>query len=319
MAAEGVREDVAVGLLQREDVEEAEQIFRVAFGTFLGIPDPQDFHTGVSFVRTRYEKDPKAAYSAKIGTQLLGTNFATNWGSVGFFGPLTIYPEYWDRGVGKRLIEPIMQLFEEWDTRHAGLFTFAQSPKHLGLYQHFGFLPRYLTALMGRIVNGGSLHRYQLFSKLTSQQQTECMQACFELTNELYDGLDVSRDIEAVQEQNLGDTVLLWDDSKLGAFAVCHCGEETEAGPDTCYVKFAAVRSDGSASDEFVQLVSACDAFASDRGLKVLLAGVNTARTEAYQEMSRIGFRTQSQGVAMHKAEDEGYSRTGVFVLDDWR
>jgi len=319
VAAESVAEDISVGMLQNEDVEEAERIFRIAFGTFLGVPNPEDFRTGVSFVRTRWKKDPTAAYAAKLGKRLLGTNFATNWGSVGFFGPLTIYPEYWDRGVGKRLMEPIMQLFEEWNTRHAGLFTFAQSPKHVGLYQRYGFLPRYLTALMARIVSGGSQQSYQLFSQLTPQQKEECLQTCSHLTNEIYDGLNVSRDIDAVDRQSLGDTLLLWEDSKLAAFAVCHCGEETEAGPDTCYIKFAAVQSTMFQSDDFARLLSACDTFASQRELKIVFAGVNTGRIEAYQEMLRSGFRTQSQGVAMHKSNDVGYSRAGVFVLDDWR
>jgi hypothetical protein len=41
-----------------------------------------------------------------------------------------------------------MELFEQWGTRHAGLFTFAASARHVGLYQKFGFWPRYLTAIM---------------------------------------------------------------------------------------------------------------------------------------------------------------------------
>ncbi len=35
-------------------------------------------------------------------------------------------------------------------TQHAGLFTFAHSQKHVGLYQRFGFWPRFLTALMSK-------------------------------------------------------------------------------------------------------------------------------------------------------------------------
>ena len=79
---------------------------------------------------------------------MVGTNFATRWGSVGFFGPLTIRPDLWDRGIAQQLLRPTMDLFEKWGVRHAGLFTFASSPKHVNLYQKFGFWPRYLTALM---------------------------------------------------------------------------------------------------------------------------------------------------------------------------
>ena len=107
-------------------------------------------------VRTRWRADPGAALAAELGGRLAGSNFAANWGSVGFFGPLTVAPEYWDRGVAQRLLDATMDLFEAWGTRHAGLFTFAQSAKHVGLYQKYGFWPRFLTAVMSSPVRPDS-------------------------------------------------------------------------------------------------------------------------------------------------------------------
>ena len=57
----------------------------------------------------------------------------------------------------------------------------------------------------------------------------------------VYEGLDASREIQAVADQKLGDTVLLWSESKLSGFAVCHSGAGTEAGSGVCYVKFGVV------------------------------------------------------------------------------
>jgi hypothetical protein len=31
------------------------------------------------------------------------------------------------------------------------------------------------------------------------------------------------------------------------------------------------------------------------------------------------GFRTEIQGVTMHRPSNWGYSRPGLYVLDDWR
>ena len=45
-------------------------------------------------------------------------------------------PEHWDRAIAQRLLDATMDLFAAWQTRHAGLFTFAQSAKHVGLYQN---------------------------------------------------------------------------------------------------------------------------------------------------------------------------------------
>ena len=51
-------------------------------------------------------------YSLQGEGRLVGSNFVTNWGSVGFFGPLTVDPECWSQGIAKRLMEPTVELFD---------------------------------------------------------------------------------------------------------------------------------------------------------------------------------------------------------------
>lgn len=314
--------EISVAPLAQEDLEEAATIFRLAFGTFLGFPDPENFHQGFNYIHSRWKTNPAAFYAAKSGDKLLGTNYASNWGSIGFFGPLTIHPDYWNRGVGKLLMEPIISLFEHWGTKHAGLYTFAQSAKHVGLYQQFGFMPRYLTAIMSRAVKPASGQSISLFSSLSGSEKSECLRAVRELTDELYEGLEVTIEIEAVDQQKLGDTVLVWNEARLEGLAVCHCGEGSEAGPGTCFIKFGAARPGQRVEENFAKLLDDCDALASARGLGNLSAGVNTARVEAYRMMIDQNFRTVNQGVAMHRTRevaDLGYSKRGIFVLDDWR
>jgi hypothetical protein len=108
---------------------------------------------------------------------------------------------------------------------------------------------------------------------------------------------------------------LLWDSSRLAGFAICHCGPDTEAGNGTAYVKFAAART----ANAFQLLLTACGDFAGTCNLTRLEAGINMARHDAYQRMIAHGFRTDIVGIAMHKANDSGYSRPDVYVLDDWR
>jgi hypothetical protein len=143
--------------------------------------------------------------------------------------------------------------------------------------------------------------------------------SCRQLTNALLDGLDVALEIGAVADQGLGDTVLLWDDSTLGGVAICHCGAGSEAGSGTCFVKFGAVHPGTGAESRFSQLMDAVELFADSRGLSRIVAGVNTNRHEAYCAMLARGFRTELQGVAMHRPNTDGFSRPGVFVIDDWR
>ena len=144
------RQPIKIGPLRESELEEADRIFRVAFATFLGLPDPLDFMGDRHLMRPRWRSSHVRVIAAREGGRLIGSNVATRWGSFGFFGPLTVLPEYWNRGVAQRLLAATMAIFDRWGVRHTGLFTFAQSAKHVALYQKFGYWPRYLTAIMTR-------------------------------------------------------------------------------------------------------------------------------------------------------------------------
>ena len=250
---------VSTRLLRETDLPEAGRIVRLAFGTFLGIPDPENAFPDVDYVTTRWKADPEAAFAAEIDGRLVGSNFATGWGSVGFFGPLTVHPEFWNQGVGESLMEPVMERFARLRNTHNGLYTFPHSPKHLHLYQKFGFWPRFLTALMSLPVGEAATDSHRTrYSEAPPEQQESLRRACREVTDAIYEGLDAGREIRAAEEQRLGDTVLIWDGAKLAGLAVCHCGPGTEAGNGACYAKFGAVRPGPTAPGNFHRLLDGC-------------------------------------------------------------
>lgn len=308
---------VSVRPMRETDLDGADEILRVAFGTFLGIPDP--FGTA-DYVRTRFAADPHAAFAAMVDGKLAGSNFAANWGSVGFFGPLTVRPDLWDHGVGQSLMGPVMGCFETWGNSHLGLFTFSHSPKHLELYRRYGFWPRFLTAIMQKQVAAPSAVPGRLtYAELSAAERPNYLDDCRALTDAVYEGLDLGREITAVHVQGLGDTVLLQGESGLDGLAVCHCGPGTEAGADVCLIKFGAVRPGRQAGDRFERLLDACEQLAAERGLSQLGAGMNLGRPDAYQRMIARGFRTGLQGVTMHRPNEAGYSHADAYVIDDWR
>src|ERR1700744_6135085 len=139
---------IRVGLLRKDEVEEAARILRLAFGTFLGVPNPPEFMGDRDLLKPRWGSSHVKVLAARDAGRLIGSNVVTRWGSFGFFGPLTVLPEDWGRGVAHRLLEATMVIFERWGLRHTGLYTFANSAKHVALYQKFGYWPRYLTAIM---------------------------------------------------------------------------------------------------------------------------------------------------------------------------
>jgi GNAT superfamily N-acetyltransferase len=310
---------IQVGPLRKNEGAEADRIVRVAFGTFLGLPDPASFMGDRDFMTPRLRSRHVKVIAAREGKRLIGTNVITRWGSFGFFGPLTVLPEYWDRGVAQRLLDVTMTIFDEWDVRHTGLFTFAASAKHVGLYQKFGYWPRYLTAVMTRTPEAGAATQPALLSALDKTERERAIQGCAKITHQIDKGLDLSDELREVLAQRTGDVVLtLGRGGAPAAFAVCLNGPGTEGGARTCYVKFGAARGGAGAGERFEKLLDACEAFASARGLTIE-AGVNLARQEAFERMRARGYRVTTQGVAMQRPHAEGFNRADVWVIDDWR
>jgi len=127
-------DDLIIPPLEGADVAAADRVMRVAFGTMIGLPDPAVSLGDASYVRNRWQAAPGAAFVAELDGQVVRSNFATRWGSLGLFGPVTTRPDLWDHGIAGRLIEPGMARFSEWQVRLAGLFTSPSRAKHLGLY-----------------------------------------------------------------------------------------------------------------------------------------------------------------------------------------
>jgi hypothetical protein len=165
------------------------------------------------------------------------------------------------------------------------------------------------------------VHRveWSQFSDVSVSARPAAIRECRALTETILAGLDLEREIRSVAEHSLGDTVLVHDGGELAGFAVCHRGAGTEAGSDTCYVKFGAARPDRDAATRFQRLLDACEAFALAAGARTIVAGVNMARHEAYRIMIERRFRTFLQGVAMQRPNEAAFHRPGIYVVDDWR
>lgn len=309
-----------VRALDDKDLPEAERILRLAFGIFLGAPDPESFWSDRDYVYGRKRSAHVASFGATLDGKLVGTNFATRWGSFGFFGPITIHPDVQERGIGRALLDQAMAQFDAWSTPHVGLFTFAHSAKHVALYQKYGFYARFLTAIMSAPVKARpATAGWSRFSALSEARQNEALRSCRDVAETLYPGLDLTEEIRETHAQGLGDTVLLEGPNGLAAFAVCHYGPRSEAGADHCFIKFGAVRDGAFAEQNYLRLLDACEALAVAAGMPNLLAGANMARHEAYRHLVDRGFRTEIQGVAMHRHNDPGFCRPGLYVIDDWR
>ena len=315
------KDSVKVGLLRESEVDEAHRIVRLAFGTFLGLPDPMQFMGDRNFMRPRWRSRNTKVLAARADGRLIGSNVITRWGSFAFFGPLTVLPEFWDRGVASSLMESTVKVLDGWGVRHSGLFTFPHSARHVGLYNKFGFWPGYLTALMKYTPQTGAAKPATgtvMMSTLSKSRREGAIKACARLTGRIDKGLDLTEEMRAVMSQDIGEVVLTYTRTTLDGFAICVTGPGTEGGTKSCYVKFAAARSGDGAGARFNGLLDAIDGFALPRGLEVE-TGVSLARRDAFARMRAHGFKTMTQGVSMHRPHGEWYNRNDVYATDDWR
>jgi GNAT superfamily N-acetyltransferase len=311
---------ILVRPLVESDLDEADRIMRLAFGTFIGIKDPAAIWDDADYTHSRWHSDPTGALAAERDGRLAGSNFAVRWGSLAYFGPLSVRPELWDQKVGQHLIEATMAMFERWGVRHRGLYTFAQSPKHITLYQRYGFWPRFLSAVMQKEIPPRQYQvQYEKFSTLSARAKAEAIAACHELTDSFFAGLDLRREIDAVDRLRLGETILARRGSKVAWFAVTHIGRATEAGSGVCSVKFAAARPGARAERDFDQMLDDCEALALGAGAHQLRASVNFAREQAYLKLAARGFRAERIGVVMQSPNEPAYNRPGNYILYDWR
>ncbi len=303
------------------DVDAADRVMRLAFGTIRRLPDPSTTFGDRQMVRTRFRAEPACAWIAEIDEELVGSVFVARWGSLAVLGPLSVHPDLWDRGIGSELLRPGLEAFERWGVRQAGLFTFADSPKHLGLYQSNGFWPGSLTVVATKETAPVTPHRpYTLVSHDSQPDHDSLLEEARRLTDQVFAGLDLGDEIAAVSGLRLGDTILLRGDSGLDAIAICHCGAGSEAGGDTCYVKFAAVRPGTARPSDSRKLLDACDSFAAESGLSRLVVGIDTGRRDAYRRLLARGFRVEQVGVSMWLRPDEDrLDAADRYVIDDRR
>jgi predicted N-acetyltransferase YhbS len=306
---------ISIRLMRQSDVQNAERVFRLAFGTRFGLADPLKFRGDGELIGGRIAATRDAALVAEQDGAIIGGAIGMDWGSVFIIGPVFVDPAHAGRGIARMMMARMLELIDARQKTLAALFTFPESAMHLRLYERFGFVPQLLTPVMAKAVPAAVPAGGALFSELTPIERAAAVAECRALTDAIFPGLDLTGEIGAMASTP-GDVVLL-DRSGAGGFAICHIGAGSEASSGNAFVKFGAVRP--NAPDDFVRLLDGCDALAAKAGATRISAGVNVGRAEAYRLMQSHGYRTGLVGVAMLRPGGIGYNRPDAFVIDDWR
>ncbi len=309
------------------DVAAAQRVHNLAFAKLFGV-DAASFRPESAVVATRFRTDPACGYVADAGSGrgIRGSVIVANWGDVAVLGPLTVHPGDWSTGVGGSLTTYAARMMDgdgrgaRKRFRHAVLFTHPQSTTHVRLYQRHGFWPGSLAAVMARPVTAsdrGGDADVARFGTMPAAARKAALAGCRAVARAVFRGLDLTREIEGVASQGLGETLVLRDGRQVRGFAVCHFGWGSEARSGSLYVKFAAVRPGDAVG--FVRLVTACESLAAAIGAERLHAGMATARLAAYRALLDRGYRTEMHGVIMRRPAGPGWDLPDRFVIDDLR
>ena len=303
---------VQVRRMEEGDLDEADRVMRLAFGTEFRLPDPLSFAGDVDLIRPRWRADRTACFVAQADGEIVGSAIVAFWGSLAVVGPVTVRPDRWNAGVARTLVPAVLDAADHAGAAVVALYTHPSSPRHLRLYESFGFASRRLIAVMSRPVDPAVAQPAPFL--LGRSAPDEAVTACARLADRTFPGLDLTGPIRATASQRLGDTVLLHREGVLAGFAVCHTGPGSEAGSGVLGVNFA-VAEPGALED----LVAATEAYAALRGASTVELSANLGRRAAYATLKDRGYRTQMTGVAMLRPDIGDYDGPDVPILEEWR
>lgn len=124
----------------------APELGRICFDAFCGIHDrhgfPRDFpdvDTAVKVVGLLSELPTVFGVAARLEAQLAGSNFILLSDSVGGIGPITVGPEFQGRGLGRRLMQAVLDHAEERGVERVRLLQDSFNTASLSLYASLGF------------------------------------------------------------------------------------------------------------------------------------------------------------------------------------
>jgi len=193
--------------------------------------------------------------------------------------PISVRPDCWGNGSASRLLEPTMARSKVGASARRG-FTFPQSPKHVALYR---------SSASAADLDGGDVEAVEPPQKRgqwsTYTSSSTSLRQCSELTEEIFPGLDLRREILALRKTRA------WRDGSPSAegFAACHIGKGSE--PEAAWPTSSRRRASRSRCASPARPASrGLRGAGGERGWLEARRGVNTSRHAAYRRMAERGF-----------------------------
>jgi ribosomal protein S18 acetylase RimI-like enzyme len=325
---------IGIRRVRKGDLSRVRDVIEQAFGDYferqLGTR-PRQVFGGAQYVHHRWLMEPWGCFVAEdTDGKIVGALVAAMWGSLGLIGPTAVLTNYQNQGIGSQLLGAAQGFFEENKATLSGVVTYPTSPKHLALYHKVGYKPKSLVAIMSRAVDrpsppagpprsARSMVSIRRFSTLEESKKTAAIQKLRRITNAIYRGLDVSKEIEIVDGLALGDTHVLESGRDVAGFAVVHTPGVSEAPAGAVYVKYLAVDRAHRKPEIFDAFIGALEQVTREAGTSRIIVPVYCQYFAAYQALVQRGYQVDFTMLRMKRGRQEEYEDPADFVLDDWR
>ena len=324
---------IKIRRVRKGDLSKVRDVMEQAFGDFferqVGTRPRQGFG-GAQYVHHRWLMEPWGCFVAEEGDgKIVGAAVAVMWGTIGLVGPMAVLTNYQNQDIGQQLLTACQEFFDENKATLQGVCTYPYSPKHLILYQKFGYRPKGLVVITGKPLDrreivhatrnakpGLAIRRY---STLEEAKKKQAMQKIRRMTNAFWRGMDLGKEVEIVDGLTLGDTLLLEKGREVIGFAVCHLPPNSEAPHGCAYVKFLAIDPRQKKPEHLHALLGAVEEMAGAAQLQRVVAPAYTYYWTAYQTLLERGYHVDFTMVRMKRGKQEDYEDPSDLVLDDWR
>jgi N-acetylglutamate synthase-like GNAT family acetyltransferase len=324
---------IKIRRVRKGDLSKVRDVMEQAFGDFFERQvgtRPRQVFGGAQYVHHRWLMEPWGCFVAEEGDgKIVGAAVAVMWGTIGLVGPMAVLTNYQNQDIGQQLLTACQEFFDENKATLQGVCTYPYSPKHLILYQKFGYRPKGLVVITGKPLDrreivhatrnakpGLAIRRY---STLEEAKKKQAMQKIRRMTNAFWRGMDLGKEVEIVDGLTLGDTLLLEKGREVIGFAVCHLPPNSEAPHGCAYVKFLAIDSRQRKPEHLHALLAAVEEMAGAAQLQRVVAPAYTYYWTAYQTLLERGYHVDFTMVRMKRGKQEDYEDPSDLVLDDWR
>ena len=159
--------------------------------------------------------------------RLITLNICCSYGSFGWFHTLAVHPDYQRKGLGKLAVRDAEHYLSQQGVASIGMMTWPMAVNNLAFYQRQDYRLAGLSVYAYRDVAipmmiGRSPFHAQLYDSIKESERNRVQQAIRNMCQQVSSGLDYVPWVDWARSQSFAETLLLWKDHSLRAFAIAY-------------------------------------------------------------------------------------------------